>query len=890
MDDSQKQKKQSVNAELANVKLLFIAVAEKPLVPAFNFLKKRGWTPFFASSMKDAVEVITTEQPNYVLISWNLPSTNISRIEKTIVATFRLPCIIFTEKVLDGKQQNALTTSGVKHYILAPLSGPSVHMKVRKLILEGQVVAKGPESEKRKSRAIKSFKEEKIEIRSRLEDIPKDGEWEQAGTSEDGEPIWMLRSKKKSVKNEKKRGTYVFKGKQPPMLDAGGEWKLPAEGGTLGYSHETLEDTSSDMDSSEEMHRTSSHSIDDEGETVALSTSLSEEGDENTQIKNSASMRRSSKDRKALKNIPDHQNESLHGLNESDQDEIAKSRRKSRVEHKKEETDDAEQGPKRSEKNGTGKEDEVALEGLVAKVQETEKKNLERQLQREKEAEEKAQRREAAQIEKQVRIAQKKKEQEERKKAKKLESEKAKEEADQRQRESAQKALDRELAKAEKEKEQKKAEEKRSHLKSSEKDDLLKTSRIGKALPDGLKEEQEPSPEEAKPEAKADANKSRIQGRNEAPQRGRLEKGEAIPEAERFSKQHNATSSKPEKQTGKPKSPTAEEFEEGKSVSHQGERGAEEKEKEKLNIDQKPEKPSRELTPATKVEKKKYDREKDEASNEVKPVEVQAQGVEVQSTADLKHGVVAAVQDDISKEMRFRNKTKILGKRTDTLLAQCVVKALEQTVVSNGQEQAIPLLKTTFLDCIPINSSRFKGLLIYATSGTSHVGADFTRTMKNFLLTLMNEQGEEMRDEGELELEVMTFSFIDVATEYGEFVTLSQHLGHELGMAFVQSEGVFPTLKAANQENMIPIDIETVQPEEKVGFDAYIHMEKNSKYLKYVRRGGRMEQRQKQNLAEHQIRHFFIKGNDVKLFYGHCATAFVERMVRQFLAAIKRSA
>jgi hypothetical protein len=128
-----------------------------------------------------------------------------------------------------------------------------------------------------------------------------------------------------------------------------------------------------------------------------------------------------------------------------------------------------------------------------------------------------------------------------------------------------------------------------------------------------------------------------------------------------------------------------------------------------------------------------------------KSVEVQAQGSETQSQADLAHGQLNAVQEDASKNMLFRNKTRILGKNTDSVFAQCVVKALEQTVISGNEgAEPLPLRGSTHVDCIPVNSARFKGLLIYGTSATEHSGADFSRTMKNFLLSLMNERGEDM--------------------------------------------------------------------------------------------------------------------------------------------------
>jgi hypothetical protein len=250
-----------------------------------------------------------------------------------------------------------------------------------------------------------------------------------------------------------------------------------------------------------------------------------------------------------------------------------------------------------------------------------------------------------------------------------------------------------------------------------------------------------------------------------------------------------------------------------------------------------------------------------------------------------------AVEEDVSKTFSAQNKLQLLGKKTDTVLARCVVRALEHTVVSSDQSEAIlPLKMSSHIDCIPINSARFKGLIVFGTSKNEHAGADFTRSIKNYLIKFMGERGEDLKDEGELELETEQYDFIKIGSEFGDFVTLSEHVGSELGLTYFESTGIFPSLAPANGYNMVEIPLETVEEGKTVGFDAYIHLPKNKKYIRYLQRGSIMESQQKKNLDEHKVRHFYIKNSDLKIFFGHCATSFVERIVKQFLSTISRTA
>ena len=118
----------------ANINLLFVGNKEKVLHSTFNFLEKRGWKCRFVLTMKDAFAEAARERPTHVFISWTLTSTNVTKAVRAFMYGFKLPCIVYTEFELDTKKQHALSGSGIKNYIMSPVSGTGVFVKLKSMM------------------------------------------------------------------------------------------------------------------------------------------------------------------------------------------------------------------------------------------------------------------------------------------------------------------------------------------------------------------------------------------------------------------------------------------------------------------------------------------------------------------------------------------------------------------------------------------------------------------------------------------------------------------------------------------------------------------------------------------------------------------------------------
>jgi hypothetical protein len=866
--------------DLDSVTILFIAAEEKPILQTQNFLKKRGWTTYFCNSIKDAVADVSNKKPDFVLISWNIPNTHIPKVERMITASFNVPCIIFTERVLDGTAQSQITASSIKQYILSPVSGPSVHMKIRKLIMQGETSTK-KENVRAKGAMTRNTDGDSFRVKSKPEELPKDGEWDRTGTSEDGEPIWMLKTKKKTMKNGKK-GAYVFKGKQPPVLGENG-W-TGTEGGTLEFEE-------SDLNPGRQKS-----AEDDSGKEVIVRSES--EGEVSLEETNKESSKPTDEDDVQIQ-------ATSAGQPESDQEK--------RLSSKRAQSTDLPDGFGPEEEDSSDKKEKVKSKGYKP-ISDAGDKTAKMKIKIAEDTPEA--------------IAKKKelKEEEEKKVARQLE---AKKESEQKRKQAQEKRVEEKRAAAElrQKKKEEKETQRREHLELEKKAREEREVAASEKVLEREKERQKLRTEKESKDQMGPESGSTEDPLNKQP--GRVESGAPSIDIENNQKQSQVPLTKEEKKKSYRESSAAErnqiaakeietqkEKAEGRSKARASQESAsEERDKPKLesvakeaqgeerkkDAPEAKEKQKRDLTPAAKapVEKQTKEREAQEkiekterparerAEQEVRPVEVAIQSA-TEAGPDANHGDLQATQGDVSAGVRFRNKTKIFGKSADSVLAQCVIKALEASVVSNDSEVATPLKVSSTIDCIPINSARFKGILIYSTSAEEPLGPEFTRSMKNQLLQMMNERGEDMKDEGELVLDVSGFEFVQVISDFAEFLTVTAHVGAEVGMAFIQSDGVFPPMKP-NEQGMIPVEVENLDAGEKVKFDAYIHMPINQKYVKYVKNGGTLEARQKASLTELSYKHFYVKDNEVKELKGHCASAFVQRMVKQFTNALKKA-
>jgi DNA-binding NarL/FixJ family response regulator len=852
-----------------DVHVLFIANFPHLLEQTFAFLKKRDWVTSHASNLKDAIAIIAEKDPSHIFISYQLQNVSAAKIAQVITTKFAIPCVVFPESLLEPKEKLELSSKGIKHFVSEPLSGANVQMKVRKIIAESE---KTPTRLRSPKESLEKTEETKTRMPASPSSIPPDAEWQPVG-SEDGLEIWLMKKK-----NQIRKGSImIFKGEVPP------EWKnsrwIVSPNGQLFYipQHELSQIKRESLmkmfggeqkaeeqkpDRVSEISRAAAglkNSKMAKGEAQSSSRSP-EPSDKNLPSKlkafknNNKTGVRQSKFGKVIQILPAKKKDYLSPLYSPlhGQKNLATALKKQTALHFKNENESADlelsgsqsalakrratKNKKNNHQAAFNQHEEFESDSPEQKGEEsTNQKFMKRFKQPTEKSADKSQTLSAAKKTKKLKIH------------RSSESEKA---------ENASIAL-------------KKSEQKAKNLQARSE----------------------------KPNAEDDElpyYKIRGQRRRSSVYRDEKEKtadsGNAFTDQKNISHTNDLIDAKNDESSSKLsdiRDSATKNLMPNQISSPDDTKNSKNDDKTKVATATKRELPEAEEPENRAQSKRTEEKERKVSSQEVLKKAKPGNRLNLEEKKEID----SVILQQEKLQFLVRNRVKILGHQAHSAFAQFVIRAMETEIISPPKGVTpVALRDVTHIDCVPVKSESFKGLLILSTSSDQYLQNDFAKNFKNNLLQIMKDEGQQMEDEQELPLKVQPFSFLDVTAENGEFVTLAHHNLHELGLSYIKNDGIFPILPKANQENMIEVKIENVDTTQDLKFDAYIHLPQNNKYIKYVRKGGRIDEQQKKNLTEKEVKSFFIKNDDLHSFRGHCASAFVERMVRQFLKIIRTPA
>ncbi len=95
-----------------------------------------------------------------------------------------------------------------------------------------------------------------------------------------------------------------------------------------------------------------------------------------------------------------------------------------------------------------------------------------------------------------------------------------------------------------------------------------------------------------------------------------------------------------------------------------------------------------------------------------------------------------------------------------------------------------------------------------------------------------------------------------------------------------------PELKA--KDDMISLDIQLIDPEHDLPFKAYLHLKKNGKYFKYVNRGRKMQDKQKQKLEAKDVE-LTISKEDLPQLKIYCLSLEIKRRIKSLKLSNKKA-
>lgn len=231
--------------------------------------------------------------------------------------------------------------------------------------------------------------------------------------------------------------------------------------------------------------------------------------------------------------------------------------------------------------------------------------------------------------------------------------------------------------------------------------------------------------------------------------------------------------------------------------------------------------------------------------------------------------------------------TVLKGSRSGSVLADGV-KVVVKDVSRRTTKDAKLLESTRQISVLTVNSPRFQGYLVAAHGPNKKVDQEFTQALKKRLIEHLNKQGEKMEGaEADFEMEIQKVEFGSWAEEFADFVALSHHNDSEIAVAFVGGANSLAEVHESAVRDMMSCRLEDFFVGEAVPCDIFLRLEKNNKYLRYVKQGVAMTQEQKERLLQKQVKDLHFNKSDLMKYKEYVGKSFIRERLGESRVFLK---
>lgn len=130
-----------------------------------------------------------------------------------------------------------------------------------------------------------------------------------------------------------------------------------------------------------------------------------------------------------------------------------------------------------------------------------------------------------------------------------------------------------------------------------------------------------------------------------------------------------------------------------------------------------------------------------------------------------------------------------------------------------------------------------------------------------------------------LNIEIDEVDFNIWTSHKARFVSRAAHRGKEVMMAFFEMEKQMVEIGPSIDPKMAKISVNSITPNVAIDFDAYLYLQSNQKFLKYLHNGTRVSITQLQSLKEREIDSFHIDKDDQSTYHAYVAKNFLNATI-----------
>jgi hypothetical protein len=191
-------------------------------------LEQNGYAVKTSSNINEALKNINIIQPHFILLDWNLKSTNVTKVYDYFTEKLGISCLVYSEET-NSRSTSQLMKSQIRNTLFPPVGGLGIHRRIQ-IFLQGNAKRK----HRRRVKASRNFGTIKVsgdEVESdtiwapaevSISEVKADTSWANNSPSDNGSIIaW----KGTAVADGNTELVYFFKGpKKPEFNKALGKW------------------------------------------------------------------------------------------------------------------------------------------------------------------------------------------------------------------------------------------------------------------------------------------------------------------------------------------------------------------------------------------------------------------------------------------------------------------------------------------------------------------------------------------------------------------------------------------------------------------------------------------------------------------------------------------
>lgn len=235
----------------------------------------------------------------------------------------------------------------------------------------------------------------------------------------------------------------------------------------------------------------------------------------------------------------------------------------------------------------------------------------------------------------------------------------------------------------------------------------------------------------------------------------------------------------------------------------------------------------------------------------------------------------------IKKSLFGENGEDIEEQVPQNTMEKAVEGAMLQVCHRNPDIRPIPLRVVNRIGVFPVEATDLPGYLVVAVEvAQAEDQKRFLKSCENALQGTFNAMGIKGKVEPGFWLDVPPVPFEPWAESSSLFNFKTNHKGHELGIAYFQTEQALIKPTEANEKGMYTISISEISTEEPITFKAYLYLKENDKFFLYLRNGRQLQAEQKKRLEEKNISSVFMKSVDLENLRMFLAAVYLKGTIR----------